>query len=88
MKNANSLARTMDAAQTDLEPVKLKNVRSRWCLSLNLIIPDGSGNCLVKLKRRKFFRALPDEAEILKDVLGEEKADLDLLDDADIDDYY
>ena len=40
------------------------------------------------MKRGKLFRALPDEAEIIKDVLSEEKADLDLLDDADIDDYY
>ena len=57
-------------------------------LVLDLIIDDDSGNRLVKSKRGKLFRAPPDEAEIIKDVLNEEETELDLLEEAEIDDNY
>ena len=61
---------------------------SRWCLVLDLIIGDRCGNCLAESKMGKFFRALPDEVEIIEDVLDEEETELDLLQEAVIDDSY
>ena len=43
---------------------------------------------MVETKRRKLFRAPPDEADIIKDVLNEEETELDLLKEAEIDDNY
>ena len=43
-------------------------------------------NCLVKLKRGKLFYTLPEETEIIKDVLNKAGTNLDFLDAAEIDD--
>ena len=68
--------------------MKLENVWSRWCIVLDLIVDNGRGNCLAESKRGKLFRALPDEAEIIEDVLHEEETELNLLEEAVIDDSY
>ena len=88
MKEATCLARTVNVAWTDLEPVKLENVWKHWRLALNLIIDDAGDNRLVETKRGKLFRAPPDEADIIEDVLDEEETELDLLKEAEIDDNY
>ena len=86
LKEANCLARTVDRAWEDLEPVKLENVWNRWRLVLDLIIEDDGGNQLVESKRGKLFRAPPDEAEVIEDVVNEEDTDGDSLDAAEVDD--
>ena len=49
-----------------------------------IINDNGGGNHLVESKRGKLFRAPPDKAEIIKDVLDEEETELDLLKKAEI----
>ena len=85
---SNMLDRTVDAAWTDLEQVKLENIWNPWRLVLGLIIDDGDGNRLVESKRGKLFRAPSDEAEIIEDMLDEEETELDLLKEAEIDVNY
>ena len=72
----------------DIGPVKLENVWSYWRLILDLIINDDDGNCLVESEMEKLFRAPPNEAEIIEDVLDKEETELDLLKEAEIDDCY
>lgn len=88
MKDTNCPAKTVDTAWTDLEQAKLENVWSRWSLVSDLIINDNGDNRLIELKKGNLFRAPPEEAEIIKNVLNGEEMDLNLLNNADINDYY
>ena len=88
MKDTNCLAKTVDTAWNDLDPVNLENVWNRWRLVLDLIIDDDGGNRLVESKRGKLFHAPPEEAEVIEDVLDEEETDTDILDAAEVDDSY
>ena len=60
------MARTVDRAWKDLEPVKLENVFRRWNMVLDLIIEDEGGNRKVETKRGKLFRAPEAEVEDLE----------------------
>ena len=63
------------------EPITLTNLWNRWRLILDLITEDEGGDRLVERRRRKLFRAPPEDAEdLLTDVAvaeeeGENKAD-------------
>ena len=85
MKENNALARTVDKAWEELEPVKLTNVFNRWKLVLDLIIDDEGGNRKVESKRGKLFRAPPEEAEVIEDVLNVPETDGNGADEADLD---
>ena len=61
--NANAIARTVEAAWEELEPVKMTNVWNRWKMVLDLIIDDNGGNALVETKRGKLYRA-PTAVEV------------------------
>ena len=79
MKEPNALARTVNKAWEELEPVKLTNVFNRW----KLVLDDG-GNQKVESKRGKLFRAPPEEAEVIEDVLDVPETDRDGADEADL----
>ena len=85
MKEPNALALTVNKAWEELEPVKLTNVFNRWKLVLDLIIDDEGGNRKVESKRGKLFRAPPEEAEVIEDVLDVPETDGDGADEADLD---
>ena len=84
MKENNALARTVDKAWEELEPVKLINVFNLWKLVLDLIIDDEGGNRKVESKRGKLFRAPPEEAEVIEDVLADLETAGDGADEADL----
>ena len=88
LKGANCLAKKVDVAWKDIDPVKLKNVWNRWQFDLSLISDEEGENRLFKSKGGKLFRAPPDRAEIIEDGLNEEETDLDFLDGPEIGDYY
>ena len=61
------MARTVDRAWKELEPVKLENIFRRWKMVLDLIIEDEGGNRKVETKRGKLFRAPEAEVEDLEE---------------------
>ena len=61
------MARTVDRAWKELEPVKLENVFRRWKMVLDLIVEDEGGNRKVETKRGKLFRAPEAEVEDLEE---------------------
>ena len=61
--------------------------RTRECNS-NRKGNDNGDNRLIESKKGKLFCAPPEEAEIIKNVLKGKEMDLDLLNNAEIDDYY
>ena len=52
---------------------------------LDLIIDDEGGNRLVESKRGKLYRASPEEAEVIEEVLEAEETTGDAADEADLD---
>ena len=85
MKEPHALARTVNKAWEELEPVKLTNVFNRWKRVLDLIIDDDGGNRKVESQRGKLFRAPPEEAEVIEDVLADPETAGDGADEADLD---
>ena len=51
VRERDALARTVEEAWREMEPVKLTNVWNRWRLVLDLIIEDDGGNRKVESKR-------------------------------------
>ena len=84
-KELDALARTTEDAWDELESIKLANVWNRWRLVLDLIIEDEGGDRKVEAKRGKIFRAPPEEAEVIEDVIEEEETEEDWIDAADAD---
>lgn len=85
MRHTESLARTVEKAWTEFEPVKLTNVWNRWRMVLDLIIDDEGGDRLIESKRGKLYRAPPEEAEVIEEVLEAEETAGDAADEADLD---
>ena len=65
MKEKNALARTVDRAWDDLDPVSLANILNRWWLVLDVIIDDNGGNRTEESKRGKLFLDSLQEVEII-----------------------
>ena len=82
-KELDALARTTEDAWGELESMKLTNVWNRWRLVLDLIVEGEGGDGMVEAKRGKLFRAPPEEAEVIEDVLEEEETELDWIHEAD-----
>ena len=85
MRHTESLARTVEKAWTEFEPVKLTNVWNHWRMILDLIIDDEGGDRLIESKRGKLYRAPPEEAEVIEEVLEAEETAGDAADEADLD---
>ena len=65
MKEKNALARTVDRAWDDLDPVSLANILNRWWLVLDVIIDDNGGNRTEESKRGNIFLGSLQEVEII-----------------------
>ena len=85
VKERDALARTVDDAWREMDPIKLTNVWNRWRLVLDLIIEDDGGNRKVESKRGKLFRAPPEEPECIHDVVSREETVMDAADEEDLD---
>ena len=85
VKERDALARTVEDAWREMDPIKLTNVWNRWRLVLDLIIEDDGGNRKVESKRGKLFRAPPEEPECVRDVVDREETVVDAVDEEDLD---
>ena len=85
VRERDALARTVEEAWSEMDPVKLTNVWNRWRLVLDLIIEDDGGNRKVESKRGKLFRAPPDHDECIDEEVRADETPADAVEEQDLD---